>query len=90
MGLVPSRSRASKYLRYVLSALLWKLSIATKEISNMGPGEGEKKVKERRQREEKGTLLSCFCARGFGPIISFSLHDNLVKFTDDEIEAQRH
>lgn len=59
-GPVHSRSRGSKYLSYVLSALLWELSIVTREISNMGPGEGKKKFKERKQREEKGTLLSCY------------------------------
>lgn len=58
-GPVHSRSRVSKYLSYVLSALFWELSIVTREISNMGPEEGKKRVKEGRQREEKGTLLSC-------------------------------
>lgn len=58
-GPVHSRSRVSKCLSYVLSALFWELSIVTREISNMGPEEGKKRVKERRQREEKGTLLSC-------------------------------
>lgn len=60
MNLVPSGSRVSKCPGDVLSGLLWELSIATREISEMGPGDRKgRRVKERRQREEKGTLLSC-------------------------------
>lgn len=89
MGLVPSRSRVSKYLSYVLILLLWELSIATREVSNMGPGEGKKRVKERRQREKGKFIELLIYASVFGPVISFNLHNNLMKFTDDETEAQR-